>query len=902
MKNYRHIIYVVSAFCGSPKLGCKNYKASRKNDVRHNLNEMPWNLNYVRPNFWGKTYTENQMLTEEQKRAFPAALFRMACMLLALVGVASCSTVSNIPDDEQLYTGIKSIDYNGVKKTTKLDNDSAGVIKSIADAARTVDDLLNAKGGVGVKDLLDLTNSSDTLSEKERRAAEKAQRAADAKAWETAQEEVDGVLAYPPNASLFGSSSLRHPLPMGLWFYNGFVNSKNAVGKWIFKNFSQKPKYISMVNPELRSRVATNTLHNYGYFHGKVDYEILPYDNKRKAKVKYYVTPRDVFRFDSISYLGYPAAADTLIRSKREWPKRLLHRGDQFSAAKISEEKTRIRDLFRNNGYYYFNSDYTVFSADTFAVPGKVQLRIQPAKDIPEKAKHKWYYGRKYIYINTYPGDTAVKHVTRNDFEFFYPGRRIPLHSGVWKHNVFSMQGKPYSYREQSFTTSKLSSLQVFSSIDMNYVPRDSTDNCDTLDVYLFAQLDKPYETEFNMNVTAKSNDLVGPGASFEIAKRNAFRAGERLSFRVYGSYEWETQNSRSKSNDLLNSYELGNSLSVEFPTLFMPWVDNSKMFFPSSTKFTLSGDWLNRSGYFNMAKWGLDMTYNWRPSRHVTHALSIFSLDYNRIFKKSAKFDSVMNANPALFVSMRNQFIPAVSYSFTYSSTRNAVNPIWWQTTIKESGNLVSGIYALSGRKFNEQNKSLMGNPFAQFLKLTTEVHKTFTINPTFKFATRFFAGVIYSYGNSTVAPYSEQFSSGGANSIRAFTVRSIGPGRFHSGESKYSYIDQTGDIKLEANAELRFKLFGSLYGAAFLDAGNIWLMRKDEKRPEGRLNGSDFLKSLALGTGAGLRYDMEFLVLRLDLGVALHAPYETSRKGYYNIEKFADGLSLNFAIGYPF
>ena len=830
---------------------------------------------------------------------------KVACALsfalVAILFMSSCSTTSNIPEDEQLYTGIKSIDYKGVKRSSKAENDSAGIIKSIADAARTVDNLLNSKNA-GVKDLLELAGKSDTLSEKERRIADKQKRTADAKAWENASEEVDGVLAYPPNASLFGSSSIRHPLPMGLWFYNGFVNSKSFIGKWLFKNFSQKPKYISMVNPELRARVATNTLHNYGYFHGDVSYEVLPYSNNRKAKVKYYVTPRDVFRFDSIAYLNYPPEIDSLIHSKKEWSKRLLHRGDQFCASKISEEKTRLRNLFRNNGYFYFNPDYTVFSADTFAIPGKVQMRIQPAKNIPDNAKRKWYYGKKIVYINATPGDTTLKHVTRGDFEFYYPGRRIPLHSSLWKQNVFSMRGKPYSYLEQSFTTSKLSSLQVFSSIDMNYFPRDTTGASDTLDVYLFAKLDKPYESEFNMNVTAKSNDQVGPGASFEIAKRNAFRAGEKLSFRIYGSYEWETQTRRHERNDLLNSYELGSSIGVEFPRLFMPRIDNSKIFFPSSTKFTLSGDWMNRSGYFNMTKWGLDMTYNWRPSRHVTHSLYIFSLDYNRIFKKSARFDSVMNANPALFVSMRNQFIPAISYSFTYSSTRRALNPVWWQTTVKESGNLISGIYALSGRKFNEENKSFLGNPFAQFVKLTTELHKTFTINPTFKFATRFFAGVIYSYGNSSVAPYSEQFSSGGANSIRAFTVRSIGPGRFHSQESKYSYIDQTGDIKLEANAELRFKLFGSLYGATFLDAGNIWLMRKDEKRPHGRLSGSDFLESIALGTGAGLRYDMEFLVLRLDLGVALHAPYETSKKGYYNIEKFTDGLSLNFAIGYPF
>lgn len=834
-----------------------------------------------------------------------AGLLRALTIAVGLLAMAACSTTSHIPDDETLYTGIKSIDHKGVGKTLKSDKDSAGIIKSIADAARTVDDLLTSKNGGSLKDFLAAAAGTDSLSAKERREAEKARRAADAKAWETAGEEVDAVLAYPPNASLFGSSSLRHPLPLGLWFYNGFVDSKTVLGKWIFRNFSQTPKYISTVNPELRARVATNTLHNYGYFHGDVGYEVVKYGKGgRKAKIKYFVTPREVFRFDSIAYIGFPRKIDSLIHSPREWPKRLLKKGEQFSAANISDEKTRLRELFRNHGYYYYNADYTTFAADTFAVPGRVQLRVKPADDIPERARKVWYYGKKYVYINTMPGDSALRHTTNGDFEIFYKGRRIPVRSKLLKHNIFSMHGRPYSYREQSFTTSKLSSLQIFSSTDMNYMPRDTTAGCDTLDVYLFARLDKPYESEFSMDVTGKSNNQIGPGASFEVAKRNAFRAGEKLSFKIFGSYEWQTNLSGNNrdNTDMLNSYDLGGALGVEFPTLFIPWVDNSKIFYPSSTKFTLSADWMNRSGYFNMTKWGLDITYSWRPSRTLTHTLSIFSLDYNRIFSKSTKFDSIMNANPALYVSMRNQFIPAISYSLTYSSPRRSRNPLWWQGTVKESGNIVSGIFALSGRKFSERDKELMGNPFAQFVKFTSELHKTFTINPTFSLATRLFGGIIYSYGNSNVAPYSEQFSSGGANSIRAFTVRSIGPGRFHSDKSKYSYIDQTGDIKLEANAELRFKLFGSLYGATFLDAGNIWLLRNDKTRPQGRLNGSDFLKSIALGTGAGLRYDIEFLVLRLDLGVALHAPYETSKSGYYNIEKFTDGLSLNFAIGYPF
>ena len=148
---------------------------------------------------------------------------------------------------------------------------------------------------------------------------------------------------------------------------------------------------------------------------------------------------------------------------------------------------------------------------------------------------------------------------------------------------------------------------------------------------------------------------------------------------------------------------------------------------------------------------------------------------------------------------------------------------------------------------------------------------------------------------------PYVDQFYVGGANSIRAFTVRSIGPGSFRPVDSKYAYMDQTGDIKFEANAELRARLFGDIHGAIFLDAGNVWTMRHDPKRPGSQFKGSS-LKHIALGTGAGLRYDLDFLVLRLDLGIALHAPYKTSKSGFYNIEKFKDGLGIHFAIGYPF
>ena len=168
---------------------------------------------------------------------------------------------------------------------------------------------------------------------------------------------------------------------------------------------------------------------------------------------------------------------------------------------------------------------------------------------------------------------------------------------------------------------------------------------------------------------------------------------------------------------------------------------------------------------------------------------------------------------------------------------------------------------------------------------------------------ATRVFLGAAHAYGNSSTVPYREQFYVGGSNSVRAFAVRSIGPGGYHPNDSdRYAYYDQTGTFKFEANAEYRFPILGYFKGAVFLDAGNVWLLKDDPKRVEGKLNMKNFFDQLALGTGIGLRFDMTMLVIRADLGIAIHAPYKTNKRGYYNIEKFKDGIAFHLAIGYPF
>ena len=269
---------------------------------------------------------------------------------------------------------------------------------------------------------------------------------------------------------------------------------------------------------------------------------------------------------------------------------------------------------------------------------------------------------------------------------------------------------------------------------------------------------------------------------------------------------------------------------------------------------------------------------------------------------RTTARFDSIMEESPYLKMSMMDQFIPKMSYTYSYTSPQNLRNPIRWETTVSESANILSLGYAIAGEKWGEKEKTMFENPYAQFFKIETDFRKTWKLGEYSELVGHLNAGIIFSYGNSTTAPYSEQFYVGGANSIRAFNVRTLGPGGYYVPIRKFSYMDQTGDIKFQANLEYRSRLFGNLYGALFLDAGNVWTRHDDGYRTGGQLKMKNFFDQLAVGTGVGIRYDLDFFVLRLDWGIGIHLPYDTGKSGYYNIPKFKDGQSFHLAIGYPF
>ena len=759
--------------------------------------------------------------------------------LCLLFLLAACSTTKNLPEGEILYTGIKQIEV------AQPDESKEG---------------------------------------------------------EEALAEINAALAYPPNNALLGSSSIRLPFPFGLWMYNAFVNKKGKIGKWIFKKLAAKPVFISTVNPEVRTQIAYNLLREYGYFSGSATFDTVP-DPKdpKKAKLNYRITMNNAYTYDSIAYIRLRHRIDTLVQ--RDTSNQLIRKGDNFNVTQLEAERQRLASLLRNNGYYYFRPDFITYQADTLRNPGKVSLRVSTKPGLQRSVLRPWRIGNISVHLNGYNNEPPTDSIRYKDLTIFYESK-LRVRPSVLYQRLKFRPGDLYSQREQEKTQTLFSRLGIFRYSEMQYTPKDTSRRCDTLDLRINTVYDLPLDGELEVNVTTKSNDQTGPGAVFSVTKRNMFGGGETFGVSMRGSYEWQTGNRVAGNSSAINSWELGISGTLTFPQILFTKLFREDPQYPSSTSFRIYADQLNRAKFFKMLAFGGSASYEYQTSATSHHSITPFKLTYSLLQRTTAEFDSIVGVNKALGRSLENQFIPAMSYTYTYddSPLKQKRHHLWWQTSFTQAGLLVNSISTAMGNRFNERDKNLLGNKFAQFAKLTSEIRYNYDLGNRHHLVGRLMGGIAYSYGNSVTTPYSEQFYIGGANSLRAFTIRSIGPGSFRPSDSQYGYLDQTGDIKFEANLEYRFPILGDLHGATFLDAGNVWLLRYDENRPGGQLKWGRFLKDLALGTGIGLRYDLTFLVIRVDWGIGLHVPYDTGKRGYYNIPNFKDGMGVHLAVGYPF
>ena len=744
-------------------------------------------------------------------------------------------------------------------------------------------------------------------------------------------------LNYAPNGSIFGSSSMRFPLPLlSPAIYMHFAADSSLTG-WIARRFTSKPVWMRDVIPHLRAKVAQQTLREQGYLRATTQATIIPATaDSMQARVDYQMQLGPLYLLDSVQY--FPRV---YIRPGRYfYHHRLsaLQKGRPFSTAALEDDRTIVRTFLREHGYYYLKNEHIGYEADTLITPQRVALRTVLSATTPPEALRQWRIGK--IMLRQLPEDldaptmlaTTDSVALTDSIDLYYSERPI-VRPGALKTRIRIRPGKLYNNLEEERTLSALNALSAFSSVEFYFTPRETfaqttteasstkdsiaikrptfastPDSIGTLDLMILLRKDKPWNTYLGAAFMRKSTDFIGPGVSASLERNNVFGGGEKLSASVSGSYEWQTGRNPADSYSVaINSYQLGADLSLTFPSILFPRLIDAYYKYPTSTSFKVALQGINHARYYTLRSLSFTMDYNFQPSSRWSHRITPLSLNFTQLLRTTERFDELIQANPALGLSLRNQFIPKVGYGFTYTH-REDDSPHYMQLSgeVSEAGNLINASMTAFGSKYSE-TKQLFDVPFAQFVKAAVDLRYSYRIDRKQTLATHFATGAIYSYGNATTAPYIEQFFVGGANSLRAFTVRSLGPGSYNpTAVNAYSFMDRVGELKLEANAEYRRHLFGSCFGAVFLDAGNVWLLRPDEARPGAAVSeaGSvgNFLNQVAVGTGAGLRYDLSFLVVRFDVGVGLHLPYKTKRSGWYNIPRFRDALGFHLAIGYPF
>lgn len=808
--------------------------------------------------------------------------------LLTLLLLSSCSLTKNIPEDDQLFRGLKEIVY--------IDEQDSNMPESKA-----------------------LEDQKETM-----------------------KEEVEAALATIPNGSLFFSSYYAAPWSWRLWVYNTFGSKSSTFAKWMTKSFGKPPVLMSQVNPALRASVATSVLRNNGYFRGNVTYEPVPMKNPKKSKLRYTVRLDSLFTVDSLAYVGFTDSLQQLIDSTSE--ETLIPKGSPFSVASLDGERNRISTLFRNNGYYYFTPNYTSYFADTLAVPNKTQLRLQMVDGLPEEVLKKWYIGHIDVQFRKTARETLNDSIQRRHLTIHFNGKKSPISPRTILKDLRLRPRQPFSLQNYQESASKINATGVFSSTDFLFTPRAGTDS---LDLTLNCVFDKPYDFYFGMDVIGRTIGRWGPQVKIGFTKRNAFKGGEKLDISLHGSNEWQ----KGAGSDM-NTFQYGAEASIEFPRIIAPFYNSDRIrrdkdgrpkprhFYAAPTTFAkVTTDVVRRPEYYKMHIVSGEWTYRWQSSANSRHEFSPLTINYQYMNSYTEKFAQFADSNYYVMATMSDRFIPKMRYTYTYTSPSNYRNPIRWETTVEEAGNIVSLYHRLGGHSFNEKDKTLFKNPYSQFIRLETDFTKTWSVGTYSSLVGHVNAGAIFSYGNSAESPFTEMFYAGGANSIRAFPVREVGPGRLTMAglrNRQMSYLVRNGELKFVANLEYRQPLFGNLHGAVFIDIGNTWKLKDPDYSEElaniekmyetdpvkadqmvedlaftlwwfdlMKYKPSRFFEDIAVGTGIGLRYDLGFLVIRVDWGFVLHNPefnVYNDHHGYFNFGKFKDMQTLHFAIGYPF
>lgn len=736
--------------------------------------------------------------------------------------------------------------------------------------------------------------------------------------------ELGATVRPQPNASILG-------LRPKLWIYNAFYTEKErGLKHWIQNKLGEPPVLISKVDTPSINRVMEARLHNRGYFNNQVASDTTI--KKKKATITWTATVSEPYRIRNINYTlsdSLPIHAEI----RRTQPNTVLKQGEPYDLDKMIAERARIDQVLKNRGYFYFSPDMLIFSVDSTIGNRQVDVLLRLKEDMPAQALRPYRIDDIFINANYTINDSlSVSDTLRFEAYNYIPNENYVRARHVVQ-GLFVMRDSVYSRRNHLLTVSRLSGLSAYKFVNLHY-ERDTLQD-DRLDafIYMTPALKKSLRVETQM--VSKSNNLAGPGVTASFRNRNTFKGSETFTLDLTGRFENQvggtpvtTEGDNNPNNPVgLNSYELGVQTSLTIPRLVEPFgLPNLRSEFVPKTRITLGYNFLNRVQFFRMNSFNASYAYNWRPKHTITHDFTPINLQYVRLGQTTPEFEELLQRNTFLLRSFDEQFIIGSIYQLTFSTLglENRTHQFFNSVNLDVSGNLVGAVQSLLGTEKRDEAatppvpaRTVIGEPYSQYTRIDNEFRYYFNFSKQSQLATRFIAGVGIPYGNSRTMPYVKQFSIGGPNSIRAFRARSIGPGTYNVPDDQaLSFFDQTGDIKLEANVEYRFPIAGFFKGAVFADAGNIWLIREtinertgEPDRPGGKFKAGNVLNELAIGTGFGLRVDVEFFVIRFDFGIPVRVPFAETNRFVLNDFKFGFnpkpgeyGMVLNIAIGYPF
>lgn len=726
------------------------------------------------------------------------------------------------------------------------------------------------------------------------------------------QSALEESLTPKPNSSFLG-------LRPKLYAYNATKEPKKEKGLryWLKYKFGEEPVLLGDVDREFNKDIIVNYSENKGYFNAKAKYDTV--SKNKKAQVIYTLNPGARYLISNVNFPKDSTLINSEIQNLKE--KTLLKTGNPFDLDVIKNERQRIDNELKDKGFYYFSQDNIIVQADsTVTKDPKVELIVKLKDNTPKLATEQFTIDKVVVFPNYNLRDAkkgkynipmnpdSLKGYEYNNIYVVDPDKKFKPR--IFDRALYFNQGDIYNRKDHNLSLNRLISLGVFKFVKNEFVVSDSLNH--KFDAYYVLTPRELQSLRLEALGRTNSANYAGSELNLNWTQRNFFRGAEQFKASVYGAFDVQM----GGPADAENIFRAGTNVQLSIPRIVAPFRFNSSSAFVPRTNIKLGYEFQNRTTLYSLNTFNASFGYQWKENVRKEHELNIFDVSLIRPANVTAKFDSISDGNPYQQRIVEKQLIFGPTYSYTYSTTMlPRKNTFYYKGMLDLAGNitgLVTGANAKEGKE-----KTIFGIPFSQYAKIENDVRFYHKFNEKTSFASRLIAGVAIPYGNSEHIPFSRQFFVGGSNSIRAFRARTLGPGSYDprpdQDKNKFMF-DQSGDVKLELNAEYRANLYKFLNVAAFVDAGNIWLINDDiddkgvNTRPGGKFS-KEFLSEIAVGAGVGLRLDFSILVLRLDLAMPLRIPYyEKGDRWTFDRINFGDSswrkdnLILNIAIGYPF